>query len=259
MAGADFAENEFADLADVFREGGTGLPVNFGENIEVEREGRGTFEAHEIKFVLGEHALFDAFGVGAEFGCGELVEEGGPGHIGDLANMLDGSAGAVGAVREFLGEGFAGAEKVGVINLPLAGFVAVGRGDAATGGAARFFLQDVSSVIFPREVEQAVAKIGDEGAFVDQQAGLNGVAFAFERAGFPPDFARIGDDTGTDGEMGNFFFDDASGQEIELNASGGVAGVGTTVDLEDDGDGGGRIAEFVRDLGDEAAFAFVAE
>jgi hypothetical protein len=38
-----------------------------------------------------------------------------------------------------------------------------------------------------------------------------------------------------------------------------VTGVGAAVDLEDDGDGLGRAAKFVGDLGDEAAFAFVSE
>jgi hypothetical protein len=45
----------------------------------------------------------------------------------------------------------------------------------------------------------------------------------------------------------------------ELDAGGGVAGVGAAVDLEDDGDGGGRAAQFVGDLGDETAFALVTK
>ena len=82
-----------------------------------------------------------------------------------------------------------------------------------------------------------MAKIGDEGAFVDQQAGLNGVAFAFERTGFPPDFARIGNDAAADGEVADLFRNDAGGQEVEFDARGGVAGVSSTIDLEHDGNG----------------------
>jgi hypothetical protein len=68
VAGADFAENEFADFADVFREALAGLPVDFGEALEIDREGRGAAELGEIEFGVVEAAELDALGVGAEFG-----------------------------------------------------------------------------------------------------------------------------------------------------------------------------------------------
>jgi hypothetical protein len=85
------------------------------------------------------------------------------------------------------------------------------------------------------------------------------VALGLEGFGFPPDFARVGDDAGADAEVFRVADDDAGGEEVELDAAGGVTGVGAAVDLEDDGDGLGRAAKFVGDLGDEAAFAFVSE
>jgi hypothetical protein len=55
------------------------------------------------------------------------------------------------------------------------------------------------------------------------------------------------------------FFNDASWQEVELDAGGSVAGVGSSVDLEHDRNGRSGGAELVLDLGNEPAFALVAE
>ncbi len=104
-----------------------------------------------------------------------------------------------------------------------------------------------------------MGEIGDHGALVEDEAGEDVVALALERLGLPPGLARVGDDAGADGEDGYLFFHYAGGQEVELHAGGGVAGVGAAVDLQDDGDGVGGVRELVHDLGDEAAFALVAE
>lgn len=53
--------------------------------------------------------------------------------------------------------------------------------------------------------------------------------------------------------------DDTGWEEVELDATGGVPGVGTAVDLEDDRDGSAGATEFVGNFGDEAALAFVTE
>jgi hypothetical protein len=71
--------------------------------------------------------------------------------------------------------------------------------------------------------------------------------------------ARVGDDAAADAEVGGVPHDDAGGEEVELDAAGGVAGVGAAVDLEHDRDRDGSAAQFVGDLGDEAALALVAE
>src|SRR5664280_3446400 len=51
----------------------------------------------------------------------------------------------------------------------------------------------------------------------------------------------------------------AGGQEVQLDAAGRVTGVGAAVDLEDDGNGVGGIAQFFGDFGNEPAFALIAE
>ena len=173
--------------------------------------------------------------------------------------MLDGAQGAVGALGELAGVVFAGAEEIGVSDLPLADLVSVGRGDAAAGGAARLLGEDLYAVVFPCEVEQAVGEVGDHGALVDDEAGEDVVALALEREGFPPGLARISDYAGANGEGGDLFFNDAGGEQVEFNAGGGVAGVGAAVDLQDDGDRVGGAGELMHDLGNEAAFALVAE
>ena len=164
--------------------------------------------------------------------------------------MLDGGEGAVGALGEFLGVGLAGAKEVGVGDLPLAHFILIGRRDATAGGATRFLMEDVHAVVFPGEVEQAMGQVGNQGALVDDEAGEDVVALLFEWHGLPPGLARVGDDAGADREMGELFFDHAGGQQVELDAGGGVAGVGATVDLEHGGDRSGGVAQLVDDLGD---------
>ena len=142
------------------------------------------------------------------------------------ADVLDGAQRAVGALGELAGEVIRAGEKIGEGDLPLADLVVVGGRDAAAGGAARLLGEDVDAVVLPREVEQAVGEVGDHRALVDQQAGEDGVALFLERAGFPPDLARVGDDAAADAEMRGVAHDDAGGQEVELDAAGGVAGVG---------------------------------
>jgi hypothetical protein len=184
----------------------------------------------------------------------------GPGGFGaDAADVLDRAAGAVGALRELAREVVRAAEEVGVGDLLLADLVEVGRRDATAGGAARFVGQDVDAVVLPREVEQAVREIGDERAFVDQQPGENRVALLLERARLPPELARVGDHAAADAQVGGVLHDDAGGEQVQLDAAGRVAGVGAAVDLEHDGDRVRGAAQFVGDLGNQAAFAFVAE
>lgn len=62
-------------------------------------------------------------------------------------------------------------------------------------------------------------------------------------------------------KWGTLDLDDAGGQEVELDAAGGVAGVGASVDLQYHRHGlaAGGGAQFLDHLGDEAAFTFVAE
>ena len=58
--------------------------------------------------------------------------------------------------------------------------------------------------------------------------------FFLEGLCFPPNLARIGDDSAPDAEMSGVFYDNTGGEKVELDAARGVAGVGTTVDLEHD-------------------------
>jgi len=127
---------------------------------------------------------------------------------------LNRAASAIGALSEFAGEEVGAGEKVGIGDLLLADLVEIGGGDAATGGAAGFLGEDVDAVVFPSEIEEAVSEIGDEGALVDEETRKNGVPFTFERLGFPPDLARIGDDAAADAEMGGVADDDPSGQQV---------------------------------------------
>lgn len=258
-AGGDLAADELTDLADVFGEARAGAPVNGGEFFEVQREGRVAAELFEIEFAGGEQVELDGGVVGAEFGGGEGVEKAMPIGGRDAADVFDGAYRAVGALGEAAGEEVGAGEEVAVGDLPLGGLVGVGRGDATAGGAAGFLGENVDAVVFPGEVEEAVGEVGDHGALVDEEPVDDAIALMFERGGFPPNLAGIGDDAAADGEVGDVALDEAAGQEVELNAGGGVAGVGAAVDLEHGGDGVGRSGELGGDLRDKAAFAFVAE
>jgi len=238
---------------------GAGVPVGFDQRFEVEAERAVAAEAGEVEVSGGEDAGIDGRLIGAGFGGGEFVEESGESRGIDLADMLDGAQGAVGALSDFAGVEIGAGQKVGVGNLPLADLIGVGGGDAAPGGAPRFFVQDVGAVVFPGEIEEAVNEVGDHGALVDGETTDHRVAFGLEGGGFPPDFAGIGDDAAADGEVGDVFFDDAGRQEVEFYAGGGVAGIGATVNLEHRGNGAGRASEFFADLRNEATFAFVTE
>lgn len=257
--GGQLAANEFANFADLGTELGASFPVGFDQLFEVEREGGVSAETGEVEVFGGEDTGVDRGLVGARFGSGEFIEESGEGLGINLADVLDGADGAFGALGDFTGVEIGAGEEVGVGDLPLANLVGVGGRDASAGGTAGLFLEDVLPVVFPSEIEEAVNKVGDHGALVDGEAVDDDVAFGLEGRGFPPDFTGVGDDAAADGEVGDVFLDDAGGQKVELHAGGGVAGIGAAVDLEDGGDGVGRVSEFFADFRDEAAFAFVAE
>ena len=106
-----------------------------------------------------------------------------------------------------------------------------------------------------------MAEVGDEGALVDGEALDDLEAALLERLDLPPELARVGDDAAADGQMGDGVLDDAGREEVELDAAGGVAGVGAAVDLQHHRDGlaARRGAKFLDHLGDEAALTFVAE
>jgi len=259
VAGGHLAQRELAHFAHVGRERGARLPVNISQQLQVERKRLGAAEADEIELLLAEHASLDGLGVGALLGGGQLVEEPAPRGGAHLTDVLDRAQRTVGAGGELFGKRFARAAEIREIHLPLAHLVEVGGRDAAAGGAARLLAEHVDAVVFPREVEQAVREVGDERALVDHQARQNGVALLFERARLPPDLARVGDAAGTHAEILDGVFHDAGREQVELDAAGGVAGVGAAIDLEHGRDGARRVAKFFDDLGDETALAFVAE
>jgi len=261
VAGVHLLEDDLADFADLGGEGVAGLPVGFGEGLEVEGEGGAALEAEEVELAGLEDAGLDGLGVGALLRGGEFGEVVVPSFRCHAADVLDGAQGAVGAGGELAGECLAGAAEIGVVDLPLAGLVAVGGGDAAAGGTAGLLAEDGDAIVFPGEVEQAVGEVGDEGALVDGEAVDDLEAAFLQRLDLPPELARVGDDAAADGEVLDGGLDDAGGEEVELDAAGGVAGVGAAVDLQHDRDGlaAGGGAEFLDDFGDEAAFAFVAE
>ncbi len=85
------------------------------------------------------------------------------------------------------------------------------------------------------------------------------MTLALQRDSFPPDLAGVGDHAAADREVGGIAHADAGGQEVQLDAARGVAGVGAAVDLEDDRNGRRGAAEFVGDLGDQATFALITK
>ncbi len=254
------AEDELAHIDDLRCERLSGGPVGFDQRFDVEGEGAGSGELAEVKFGFGESSAFDDFGVGAGFGAGQRLEKSGPAIRGDLADVLDDAQRALGSLTEFLGEDFFVAEEIGVINLELADLVEIGGCDAAAGGAAGIFFQHVDTVVFPREVEQAVAEVGDQATLVDGEALECDMAVFLRISDFPQELARVGDNAATDGQVRDVWIRDATGQEVELEPGYGVARVGTAVDFYDGGDGvlaAGDVAQLVDDLEDDAAFAFV--
>ena len=168
----------------------------------------------EIKFCFREDAGLDGLGVGALLGCGELIKKAGKRFGRDSADMLDGAEGAIGPLGEFSRKEIWASEKVGVSDLGLAHLVKVGGSDPSAGGAARFFGENLGAIIFPSEIEQAVGEIGDHRAFVDDEAGENGVTFLLKRAGFPSKFAGIGHDATANAEVRGITHNDASRQEV---------------------------------------------
>ena len=257
----EVAEDAFAHVADGVGEGGPGLPIALKHRGVVEGERLPAREAGEVEFRGREHAGLDRALVGAELGLGELGEEAGPFLGRELADVADDRGGAMqagGEARRVVG---LRAEELGVMDLELADFVGVGRGDAPAGGAAGLVAEDVDAVGFPGEVEDAVRDVADHAAFVDQQAGQDGDADLLERQGLPEGLARVGHDAGAERQAGHVMFGHAAGKEVELQSGDRVAGVRATVDLEDRADdipSSREVLEFADDFGDEAAFAFVA-
>ena len=75
------------------------------------------------------------------------------------------------------------------------------------------------------------------------------------------EFARIGNDTGTDGKHGNILFDHACGKQIELEPADGVPGIGAAVHFHNDGNDpalAGFGLKLANNFGNEASLAFVS-
>ncbi len=154
-----------------------------------------------------------------------------------------------------------GATEVGVENLELADFVEIGGRDAAASGAARVVFEDVHAVVFEGEVEQAVADVGNQATLVDREALERDVAVLLGVGDFPEELARVGDHAAADRQMRDVRVGDAAGQEVELEARHRVPRVGAAVDFHHGCYGvltASAVAEFVDDLENDAAFAFVA-
>ena len=98
------------------------------------------------------------------------------------------------------------------MNLELADFVRVSGRDAASGGAAGFVAEDVDTVVFPGQVEDAVGDVADHAAFVDEQAREDRDTNLLEWQCFPEGLAWVGDDTGAEGEASDIMFGDATGE-----------------------------------------------
>ena len=84
--------------------------------------------------------------------------------------MLDGAKSTVSPLGEFTGEEIRTGVKIGVRDLPLAGFIAVRGSDAAAGGTAGLLLQNIYPVIFPSEIKQAMREVRDHRALIDEKA-----------------------------------------------------------------------------------------
>ena len=146
------------------------------------------------------------------------------------------------------------------MELELADLVGIGRRDAAAGGAAGLVAEDIDPVVLPGEVEDAVRDIADHAALVDEQAREDRDADLLEGQGLPEGLAGVGDDAGAKREAGHVVFGDTAGEQVELEAGDGVAGVRAAVDLEDRADHVAAAAEqleFADDLRDEATLALV--
>lgn len=192
---------------------------------------------------------------------GERIEKAVPNLFGYLANVLDDAAGSVGALSDFFGVGCPSALEIRVADLKLADFVEVSRRDAAAGAAARLFGDHVYAVPFPSEIEQAMRYVRHHATLVDGQALGHAVALVVDGHEFPAELARIRDDSRSDCQRLDGLVDDARREEIELQATRRVPGIGTAVYLEHDLHGSfhaGTVAEFFDDLGDQASFAFVS-
>ena len=173
--------------------------------------------------------------------------------------MLDKPQGAISPLGKLARKPVPPRMKIRECDLPLADLVEIGRRDSAAGGPTGFLGEDVRAIVLPREIEQAVREIGHQGAFVDEESRQHGVALLFQGPGLPPYLARIGHHAAANAQVRHGRDRHAGGQEVELDAAGGVAGVGAAVDLEDDGHRGGGSPQFLCHLGNKPAFAFIAE
>jgi len=128
--------------------------------------------------------------------------------------VLNGPQCAIGTLGEFARKVVRPREEVGKGDLLLAHFVEIGGGDAATGGAAWFFAEDIDAVVFGGEVEQAMGDVRNHGAFVDEQAREDRMAFELQRFCLPPDLTWVSDDSGPDAQVGSVPDDDSGGKEV---------------------------------------------
>ena len=164
--------------------------------IESERRWPGVLR--EVEFRGGEDAGIDGTLVGAEFGFGKFDEEAGPffrGEFTDIAHDGGGPVKASGKAGCVIGFG---AEEFGVMDLELTHLIGVSGRDATAGGATGFVAEDVDTVVFPGQVEDAVGDIAHHAAFVDEQAGEDRDADLLEWQRFPEGLARVGDDAGAE-------------------------------------------------------------
>lgn len=254
-------EHEIAHVANRGNELLSGVPVNFDHFFAVKLKRRSRVELREVEIGFGENAVFNGGRVPAHFGGGEFFEKFAPKLRRHAANVLNRALGAVHARVHFFFKNFLRSEEIRVGDLPLPYFVAIRGRDSASRGAARQVLQDVHAVILKREVEHAVRNVAEHRALVDAQARINRNVHLFERARFPVEFARVGNDTGTDGEHGNILFDHARGKQIELEPADGVPGIGAAVHFHNDGNDpalAGFGLKLADDFGNEASLAFVS-
>ena len=196
--GSEVAEDAFAHVADRMGEGGTSLPIAFEHRGVVEGEGFLAGETGEVEFRRREDAGVNGTLVGTQFGVGKLGEEAGPFLRRELADIAHDGGGAVQSGRKARRVIGLCAQEFRIVNLELADFVRVGGRDAATGRAAGFVAEDVDTVVFPSQVEDAVRDIADHAAFVDEQAGEDRDTNLLEGQRFPEGLARVGDDAGAE-------------------------------------------------------------